>query len=124
VLADPDLAWVFRPPAAVLAASEVPVIALRAAPPPPGDGKEPEQRITGVVDRLLVHADRVDIVDYKTNRGAAAPAQRAWLVDHYRPQLQAYGEVLAQVYRDRPVRTWLLFTDPAVPAGARLQAVD
>lgn len=126
VLADPDLAWVFRAPTGGLAASEVPVVGRRApatsasAAGPPA----PEQRITGVIDRLVVRADRVDIIDYKTNRGAAVPAQRAWLAAHYRPQLQAYREVLAQLYPDRPLRAWLLFTDPAVPAGARLHEVD
>jgi len=124
-LADPALAWVFTPPPGGLAAGEVPVIGLRAPPPPPAAaGAGPEQRITGVIDRLVVRPDGVDIVDYKTNRGAAEPARRAWLAAHYRPQLQAYREVLAQVYRDRPVRAWLLFTDPAVPAGARLERID
>ncbi|MBK8167282.1 MAG: UvrD-helicase domain-containing protein [bacterium] len=126
VLADPELAWVFGVPTGGAAASEVPVVGRRAAakPAPAGGPPASEQRITGVIDRLVVRADRVDIIDYKTNRGAAVPAQRAWLTAHYRPQLQAYREVLVQLYPDRPVRTWLLFTDPAVPAGARLHEVE
>lgn len=81
------------------------------------------QRIVGVIDRLVVRPDGVDIIDYKTNRGAADPAQRAWLAAHYRPQLQAYREVLSQLHPGRTVRTWLLFTDPSVAACDRLLEV-
>lgn len=110
------LAWIFTVPEEGAAWSEAPVIARRAPGP---DGVE--QRITGVIDRLLVRPDRVDIIDYKTNRGAADPIQRGWLIEHYRPQLEAYREVLRGLYPDRPVRTWLLFTDPEVAASDRLQ---
>ena len=122
VFGDPALAWVFARPADGFAASEAPVVARRAAGRPGADA--PEERITGIVDRLIVRPGRVDIVDYKTNRGAADPAQRDWLAAHYRPQLQAYREVLARLYPAGEIRTWLLFTDPAAPAGARLREVD
>ena len=119
VFAAPELDWVFAAPADGVAYSEAPVIARRAAPGPGGV----EQRITGIIDRLVVRPGRIDIVDYKTNRGAADPAQRAWLGDHYRPQLAAYREVIAAVYPDREVRLWLLFTDPALAHASRLYEV-
>ncbi len=119
VFAAPELAWVFTAPEGGAAFSEAPVIARRAGTGPGGV----EQRITGIIDRLVVGPDHVDIVDYKTNRGAANPAQRAWLVDHYRPQLAAYREVIAAVYPGREVRLWLLFTDPLVPHAERLHRV-
>ncbi|MBK7189838.1 MAG: UvrD-helicase domain-containing protein [bacterium] len=120
VFAAPPLARVFRPQAGAFARSEVPVIARRAAA---RGAPSVEQRITGVIDRLVVGPDGVDIIDYKTNRGAADPAQRAWLIDHYRPQLAAYREVLKLLHPGLPVRTWLLFTDPALPHDQRLHEV-
>ena len=119
VFTAPELDWVFAAPADGAAFSEAPVIARRAAPGPGGV----EQRITGIIDRLVVRPGRIDIVDYKPNRGAADPAQRAWLGDHYRPQLAAYREVIAAVYPDREVRLWLLFTDPALAHASRLHEV-
>jgi ATP-dependent helicase/nuclease subunit A len=119
VFAAPELSWVFTAPQDGAAFSEAPVIARRAEPGPGGV----EQRITGIIDRLVVGPGCIDIVDYKTNRGAADPAQRAWLIDHYRPQLAAYREVIAAVYPDREVRLWLLFTDPALAHAARLHEV-
>jgi ATP-dependent helicase/nuclease subunit A len=123
VFSDPGLSWVFRVPAGAVAASEVPVVAQRAGVATGAGGAPPVQRIVGVIDRLVVRPDGVDIIDYKTNRGAADPAQRAWLAAHYRPQLQAYREVLSQLHPGRTVRTWLLFTDPSVAACDRLLEV-
>ena len=120
VFAAPPLARVFRPQAGAFARSEVPVIARRTAA---RGAPSVEQRITGVIDRLVVGPDGVDIVDYKTNRGAADPAQRAWLIDHYRPQLAAYCEVVTLLHPGLPVRAWLLFTDPALPHDHRLHEV-
>ncbi|MGF1461954.1 MAG: 3'-5' exonuclease [Maricaulaceae bacterium] len=63
---------------------------------------------SGVVDRLVVGADGIWVVDYKTNRDAvsrgedAAPAHIA--------QMAAYKGVLSTLYPDRPVRCALLFT--------------
>jgi ATP-dependent helicase/nuclease subunit A len=119
VFAAPELSWVFTAPQDGAAFSEAPVIARRAAPGPGGV----EQRITGIIDRLVVGPGRIDIVDYKTNRGAANATQRAWLIDHYRPQLAAYREVIAAAFPGREVRLWLLFTDPALAHAARLHQV-
>ena len=108
VAADPRLAWILRPEAsAARGLSEVAVILARQGK----DGRE--ERVTGVIDRLVVASDRIDVIDYKTNRWGGDPARRAWLVDHYRPQLAAYAEAAAVLFPGRAVRSWLLLTDPA-----------
>jgi ATP-dependent exoDNAse (exonuclease V) beta subunit len=124
VFGAPGLGWVFHAPADGTAWSEAPVVARRTGSAPRArTAAAAEQRITGIIDRLVVRPGRVDIIDYKTNRGAADPARRAWLAEHYRPQLAAYREVVAVLYPDCSVRTWLLFTDPLLADDARLHEV-
>jgi ATP-dependent helicase/nuclease subunit A len=107
VFEDPDLAWVFQPETG-RGLSEVPVIHRRE------NAKEGsvEERVTGSIDRLVLRSGRADIIDFKTNRNSGNPAYRKALVEHYRPQLAAYREVIEALFPDREVRTWLLFTDP------------
>jgi len=91
----PDLAWVFD----AQGRSEIPVLHRRG-----------EVMMTGIIDRLVIRPDRVDIVDFKSNR--AEMGDLPGLVTHYRPQLLAYREALKALYPDRPVRCWLLWTWP------------
>ena len=105
---DPRLEWVFQPgTVGGRGLSEAPVILQR-----PGG-----ERVTGVIDRLVVRPDGIDVIDYKTNRwGGDLERRHAW-VEHYRPQLAAYREAVAALYPGRPVRSWLLLTDPAGRSG-------
>lgn len=107
VFENPELAWIFRPENG-RGLSEVPVIHRRTAV----SADQVEERITGSIDRLVLRSGRADIIDYKTNRLGGDPAHRKALIEHYRPQLAAYREVVQSLYPDREVRTWLLFTDP------------
>jgi ATP-dependent helicase/nuclease subunit A len=120
VFSDPALDWIFRPEQqGGQGWSEVPLIRRR-----PGVGAAAvEERLTGVVDRLIVRPDRVDIIDYKTNRFGGDDHVRENLIAHYRPQLRAYHEAVVQIYPDRPVHTWLLFTEPGLSADQRPEEV-
>ncbi|QSG02997.1 UvrD-helicase domain-containing protein [Natranaeroarchaeum sulfidigenes] len=60
--------------------------------------------ITGVVDLVHVADDRVDVIDYKTDRGRHAE-------DEYRKQLNVYHHVLEASYPDREVTTSIFYTD-------------
>ncbi len=136
VFVERELDWVFRPegpgqgqdqipgrgPGEGLSRglSEVPIIHRRS---PAGPDKV-EERVTGIIDRLIVRADRVDIIDYKTNRFGGDAAVRKNLVNHYRPQLASYREAVEQLYPDRAVHTWLLFTEPGLPGDQRLEEVN
>jgi superfamily I DNA/RNA helicase len=64
-----------------------------------------DERVTvsGVVDLVHVLPDRVDVIDYKTDRGRHAEAE-------YRKQLSVYYYVLQAAYPERSVETSLFYT--------------
>ena len=67
--------------------------------------------VSGQIDRLVVTADEVLIVDYKTNHappGTAAEAPAAYV-----RQLALYRAVLQKLYPQLPVRAALLWTETA-----------
>lgn len=64
--------------------------------------------INGQIDRLVVLADRVLIVDYKTNR--PPPRTVEGIPDVYRRQLAFYVLLVRQLYPDFPVEAALLWT--------------
>ena len=94
VLDDPAHAALFGPDAL----AEAPVSAVLA------DGLV----VAGTVDRLLVEADRITIVDFKTGRHA--PASLAEVPDWHLRQMAAYAAALAVIFPDRPVTAALLYT--------------
>ena len=106
VFENPENAWIFNPDDG-RGLNEVPVIHRRKA----AVGEQAEERITGSIDRLVLRPGRADIIDYKSNRLSDYPAYRKDLVEHYRPQLEAYHEVIQALYPAREVHGWLLFTD-------------
>ena len=67
------------------------------------------QAVTGQLDRLVVAADSVLAVDYKTNR--PAPAAEAGVATVYLRQMAAYRAVLSRIYPDRRIDCALLWTD-------------
>jgi ATP-dependent helicase/nuclease subunit A len=103
VLSDPQFAAVFGPGSR----AEVAVAGLA-----PGAGRA----ISGRVDRLLIEADRVLVVDFKTNRPAPAVIEQA---SHaYIDQMAVYAAVLQSIFPDRRIEAALVWTD-----GPRLMAV-
>lgn len=72
--------------------------------------------ISGTVDRLMVGANTVDIVDFKTAR--RVPADASAVSDSYKRQMAAYAAVLSGVFPDHEVRAALLYT-----AGPKLVAL-
>ncbi|SPH23520.1 ATP-dependent helicase/nuclease subunit A [Defluviimonas aquaemixtae] len=62
----------------------------------------------GTIDRLLVTADRVVAVDYKSN--AIVPARPEDVPDGILRQMGAYAAMLGQIYPDRPIETAILWT--------------
>lgn len=93
VIHHPDLAAVFAP--GTLA--EAPLAGVV-------DGEV----IAGTVDRLLVSASEVVVVDFKTGR--KVPADAASVPDYYKAQMGAYAAVLQGIFPDRQVRAVLLYT--------------
>ena len=60
--------------------------------------------VSGVVDLLHVTPDRVEVVDYKTDRGRHGE-------DEYRKQLSVYAHVADAVYHSREVTASILYTE-------------
>jgi ATP-dependent helicase/nuclease subunit A len=76
----------------------------------------PGLAISGRVDRLLVEAGRVLVVDFKTNRPAPARVEDA--DPNYILQMAIYAAVLAEIYPGRTIEAALVWTD-----GPRLMPV-
>jgi ATP-dependent helicase/nuclease subunit A len=72
--------------------------------------------IAGTVDRLLVEANRVLVIDFKTGR---VPASYDTIPASHRAQIRAYGNALRIIFPGREVRAALLYT-----AGPRLFELD
>ena len=65
--------------------------------------------LSGQIDRLLVTATTVSIVDYKTNR--PPPERIDDVAEVYLRQMAAYGAAMARVYPGRSVACHLLWTE-------------
>ena len=89
---------VFRPLFGPDSVAEVPVAGLIGG-----------KAIAGVVDRLVVTADHVLIVDYKTNR--RPPLEDEPIPEQYIRQMAAYRLALACIYPRHKVRCALIWTD-------------
>ncbi|MES2497789.1 MAG: double-strand break repair helicase AddA [Pseudomonadota bacterium] len=64
--------------------------------------------ISGTVDRLLVTADRILVVDFKTSRRAPAGLEKA--PTHHLRQMSAYAAALAVIFPGRSIEAALLYT--------------
>jgi ATP-dependent helicase/nuclease subunit A len=91
--------------------AEVPIVGLI-----PGITGGETHALSGQIDRLVVTAQRVLIVDFKTVR--PPPATEAEVPALYLRQLAAYRAALGRIYRDRPIECALLWTD-----GPRLMTI-
>ncbi len=98
VIDDPAHTAIFTPDAL----AEAPLAAVL------GDGTV----VSGVVDRLIVTADAVRIVDFKTGR---APASEAEIPAYHLRQMAAYTAALGVIFPDRAVSATLLYTSGPVP---------
>lgn len=94
LLADKRLEQLFGPHSK----AEVPII-----------GEVDGRIISAQVDRLVVLANEVMIVDFKTNRPAAKSLAEVPAV--YLKQMQAYRDLLARIYPDKIVKSFILWTD-------------
>jgi len=79
-------------------------------------GVKSDITITGQIDRLVVHKDKIFIVDYKTNRPPPARVEDA--SPAYVAQLAAYRALLQEIYPTHQIEAALLWT-----FDARLMAI-
>ncbi len=68
-----------------------------------------EQRVFGIIDRLVRRGKHVMVIDYKTHI-AATPPTLPQLAEPYRAQLRLYADGVRALWPDAEIRTGLLFT--------------
>ncbi len=68
--------------------------------------------VNGQIDRLIITDTEIFIVDYKTNR--PPPTDPKDIPAQYQKQMQAYKDVLTQIYPTHTIRTALLWTNRPV----------
>ena len=113
VLAEPALAAVFRPDAAVRVYREAPVGGWVA-----GDGADGPD--FGVVDRLHIGPRDIWVIDFKSHATEDPAALRKIARSElYAEQMGRYARILRAAYPKRPVRCSLLFT-----RSRRLEDID
>ncbi|MBR0794133.1 double-strand break repair helicase AddA [Bradyrhizobium jicamae] len=114
LIADPRFAAVFAPGSR----AEVSIVGRLDRP------DQPKALVSGQIDRLVVTASEVLIVDFKTNH--APPKTAGDAPKGYVRQLALYRAVLSQLYPHLPVRAALVWTElpemmeisaPALDAG-------
>jgi ATP-dependent helicase/nuclease subunit A len=106
VLTGQTLAWLMQPGAGFRVYREMPV-----------QYRSQQRTVFGVVDRLVVGADRVHVVDYKSHR-LDRDGSAGQLAAHYRPQMALYREAVQRLWPRHGVCCYLLLT-----AAARLVEV-
>lgn len=115
ILTHPDFAPLFAP------GSRAEVSIAGTAP-----GLPAGVRVSGQIDRLVVTADEVLVVDFKTNR--PPPESVAQVAPVYLAQMGAYRALLMALYPGRKVRCALVWTDQArlmaLPDSAMDQALE
>ena len=104
VLAEPALAAVFRPDAAVRVYREAPIGGWAS-----GDGAAGPD--FGIVDRLHVGPQDIWVIDFKSH-AAEDPGELEKIAQSeiYAEQMGRYARILRAAYPERPVRCSLLFT--------------
>jgi ATP-dependent helicase/nuclease subunit A len=105
LLETPHFAAIFGPGSQ----PEVPVVASRKTP-------TGTQILSGQIDRLVVLESEVWVVDFKSNR--PAPMRVEHVSQQYQRQLAAYRTALANLYGDKTIRCFLLWTE-----GPRLMEI-
>ncbi len=112
LLHSPDFAAAFGPDSR----AEVPLVAEIPQP----QGKGPPLRLNAVIDRLVILQNRIQIIDYKTNR--PPPAEPSGVAAAYTVQLAAYRLALQRIYPAHDIQAAILWTDGArlMPMPSRL----
>ncbi len=64
------------------------------------------QKISGQIDRLVIRQNDILIIDYKTNK--IVPQN---VPDNYRAQLNAYRDLIKNIFPDKIVKAYLLWTE-------------
>ncbi|MBR1600663.1 MAG: double-strand break repair helicase AddA [Alphaproteobacteria bacterium] len=72
-------------------------------------GEVDGQIISAQIDRLIVQNDKVIIIDFKTNKEVAENQSK--IPPLYRQQLKAYEKLVSTIYPNRPIESYILWTN-------------
>jgi len=98
----PDLQWLFDPTQYHSAHNEMTI-----------NFTEGENKVSGIIDRLVINQDSVIIIDYKTHRHATNSNASA-IAEKYRHQLDLYQQGIEKIWPDKQTKKLVLFTNEAV----------
>lgn len=87
----------------------------------PYTGKFGDQIIHGIIDRLIVTPERIQIVDYKSN--TVIPKSVKDIPEGLLRQLGAYAQAVSEIYPDREIEVALLWTKTATLQPVSLDIV-
>ncbi|MDD9910135.1 MAG: double-strand break repair helicase AddA [Ahrensia sp.] len=77
--------------------------------------------ISGTVDRMAITPERVFLADFKTT--TRSPAESDDVPENYMTQMALYRSLISQIYPDRDVEAWLIWTHgPDAPSHTQLSA--
>ena len=80
--------------------------------------------VAGKIDRMVIDADTVTILDFKTGRPVHDPSD---VSAGYAAQMAAYGALMQQIYPSKTIRCYLLWTQnqslTEIPASQRQQII-
>ncbi len=63
--------------------------------------------VAGKIDRMIIQPDKVIILDFKTGKPAQAGSE---VPINYAAQMAAYGALMAEIYPDKEIKCYLLWT--------------
>lgn len=67
-----------------------------------------QKRVFGIIDRVVITADQITLLDYKTHRGSSS--DHTVLAQTFKQQLAYYKQGIEQLWPDQQARCGLLFT--------------
>jgi ATP-dependent helicase/nuclease subunit A len=82
-----------------------------------------DHTVHGIIDRLVVTEHNAFVVDYKTHVNTD-PEYQYQLTDRYRPQMSLYVHGIKQLWPDKSVTPYLLFTHNATLAEIEIHAIS
>jgi len=71
--------------------------------------KSENNRVFGVIDRIIIEQETITIIDFKTHRHNQE--QQATLAKSFRTQLGYYEQAAALLWPNRSIKTGILFTE-------------
>jgi len=83
-----------------------PLLGDKALAEAPINGMVKKVAVAGQIDRLYVGDDHIILMDFKTGQRPDGATPRSYL-----EQMALYDALLVQIYPDRPITCWLIWTD-------------